>query len=82
MIKKITIEITEERAIVKLLDENGKEINGSETVPTEDGTRITYAKEDFEEMDDEIMPEDLWEALEQNFFIHDVLTAMHDKRWN
>ncbi|MCY9198105.1 hypothetical protein MOE86_15610 [Bacillus atrophaeus] len=83
MIKKITIEITEEKAIVKLLDENGEEMNRSETLPTESGTRTKYKGVDFEDMtEEEGMTDELWEALEQSNFMHDVLTAMHDKRYN
>ncbi|MFH6685246.1 hypothetical protein RI119_20625 [Bacillus amyloliquefaciens] len=77
MINKVVIEITAEKGIVKLFNENAEEINRQETSPTESGSSIQYTGADFEDMTaEEGMTDELWEALEQNFYVHDVLTAM------
>ncbi|UPI12703.1 hypothetical protein [Bacillus phage SBSphiJ4] len=78
MVEKVTIEITGKKAVVRLLDEDGKELNHSVTVPEERGLVTRYAKGSFEDMDEEVLPEELWEALDSGFFVEEVLWALEE----
>ncbi|MCR9040927.1 hypothetical protein QRX25_10525 [Bacillus sp. L381] len=77
-VKKVTVEITAEKGIVRLFSADGEEINRSETVHSSPGgTTTSFDKGDFETMDDEVLSEELWFAIEQNFFVYHVLKALH-----
>ncbi|WCS69304.1 hypothetical protein Goe20_01870 [Bacillus phage vB_BsuM-Goe20] len=76
MVEKVTIEITDEKAVVRLLDRKGEVINSSVRTLTDTGSIVKYEKDNFEYMDDNVLTTPLWEALEDNFFVHGVLTAL------
>lgn len=80
MVEKVTIEITGEKAVVRLLNGEGKELNHSVTVPEEQGLVTRYAKGPFDEMDEEVLPEELLEALDSGFFVEEVLWALEELR--
>ncbi|UPI13437.1 hypothetical protein [Bacillus phage SBSphiJ7] len=78
MVEKVTIEITGEKAVVRLLDGDGKELNHAVTVPEERGLVTRYAKEPFDEMDEEVLTNEVLEALGSDFFIYEVLWALEE----
>ncbi|AXH71237.1 hypothetical protein BSP36_193 [Bacillus phage BSP36] len=79
MVEKVTIEITGGGAVVRLLDGEGKELNRAVHTPTDMGSSTSYAKGTFEDMDEDVLTTPLWEALDNNFFVHDVLRALSNQ---
>lgn len=78
MVEKVTIEITGEKAILKLLDGDGKELNRAVTVPEDNGLITTHVKGAFDEMDEDVLPEALLEALESGFYVEEILWALEE----
>ncbi|QZA69585.1 hypothetical protein 035JT004_86 [Bacillus phage 035JT004] len=78
MVEKVVIEITGEKAILKLLGGDGKELNRAVTEPGDGGLITTHVKGAFDEMDEDVLPEELLEALESGFYVEEILWALEE----